>query len=205
MSNDFEDIERENSDNNDMTIEDFAYALENHIIELDDFEGEEQDSDKPKRGRPVEYNEKFHPMIARILAKEGKTQNEIRVEMGIAESTLYLWKLKYPDFSEALSRGADISNERVKTSLYERANGYEWEEEQAIKVKCGKDREKVIVVKVRRRAPPDTPAAKLWLCNRDRENWSDDKNVNVSGSLDGTITTMTHEQKLARLKELTGK
>ena len=204
MTNDFEDIERENSENDDITIEDFAYALENHIIELDDFEGEEQDDNNGKRlGRPTEYNEKFHPMLARILANEGKTQNEIRVELGIAESTLYLWKKKFPDFSEALKRGADVSNTRVATSLYERANGFEWEEEQAVKVKCGKDKEKVVVVKVRRKAPPDTGAAKLWLCNRDRENWSDDKNVNLSGMVE--TASLTPDERKARIAELENK
>lgn len=48
--------------------------------------------------------------------------------MGISTSTLYGWKKKYSEFSEALKRGKEIIDREVENALLKRALGYEYEE-----------------------------------------------------------------------------
>ena len=43
---------------------------------------------------------------------------------GIAESTLTEYKKKFPEFSDTIKRGKEISDKRVEKALFERATGY---------------------------------------------------------------------------------
>lgn len=55
-------------------------------------------------GRPPSYNAKFHPNMARILASQGLSDEDIAREIGIAVSTYYKWKKEKPAFSEAIKK-----------------------------------------------------------------------------------------------------
>ena len=117
-------------------------------------------------------------------AAAGLVNDQIAQKMGIAASTLYDWINKYPEISEALKRQKVLPNENVINSLYQNATGYEYEEEQAFKVKIIeyspitkqkiREEEKIEVVKVKRYHPAETTAALIWLKNRDSENWASD-------------------------------
>jgi hypothetical protein len=63
---------------------------------------------------------------------------------------------------------------RVERSLYERANGYNYD---AVKVFMPAGSKQPIVVHYTEHCPPDVGAAFIWLKNRDPDNWRDTQNV----------------------------
>lgn len=131
-------------------------------------------------GRPTKYDPSY-PGEAFAQCLTGATDEELAAHFGIAKSTLYEWKNEYPEFSDAIKRGKSPADGNVAGALYQRATGAEWVEEQAIKCKRveyenGKkvlEEERVEVVEVTRRAPPDTTAAIFWMKNRVSAHWRD--------------------------------
>lgn len=119
-------------------------------------------------GRPTEYRDEYVERVAN-LALNGATDAEIADDLGVSISTLYNWRAKHPEFLSALKYGKSQSNERVERSLYLRAVGYEHD---AVKVSFDKDGQP-IYAPYRAFVPPDPGAMKLWLLNRDPENWKE--------------------------------
>jgi hypothetical protein len=121
--------------------------------------------DPQGRGRPTKYTPFFARQAAK-LARRGLTRFEIAELLEIDRVTLWRWEVAYPDFCNALRAQANVANDRVKRSLYERAVGYSFESE---KIFCNKDGiQRTDCVE---HVPPDVKAIELWLCNRDKENW----------------------------------
>lgn len=121
-------------------------------------------------------------MLAFEACLLGATDEELAEYFSIHVATLYEWKNRYPEFAEAIKSGKRPADQSVATALHGRATGAEWKEEQAIKVKrveyseSGKrilEEERVEIVEVTRRAPPDTTAAIFWLKNRRATDWRD--------------------------------
>ena len=61
-------------------------------------------------------------------ARDGLIDTEIAQMMEINPDTLYNWKKKFPQISEALKKGKDVIDRQVENSLLRRALGYEYEE-----------------------------------------------------------------------------
>lgn len=137
---------------------------------------------KRGRGRPTAYREEMVDQAYR-LALLMLTDEEIASYLQVDIATLYRWKVEHPDFREAITRGKELADTEVVSALRERALGYEWTEEQAVKVKRSQHEEEVEVVEVRRRVPPDTPAGIFWLTNRQRGKWRQKQDVEHSGTL----------------------
>ena len=62
-------------------------------------------------------------------ARDGLTDEQIAARIGITTSTLYDWKNKYSEFSEALKRGKEVVDIEVENALLKRALGYDYTEE----------------------------------------------------------------------------
>ncbi len=135
-----------------------------------------------KDGRPSTYASDYVEQAAKLCAL-GATDDEMADFFGVHRSTLYRWKLEHPDFCDAIKAGKAIADDRVERSLYQKATGFDYTEEQAIKVKVGQHEEKVEIVEVRRHAPADTTAAIFWMKNRKPEDWRDKTEVQVTHSL----------------------
>ena len=67
-----------------------------------------------------------------------------------------------------------VSDAKVIRSLYERATGYEYEEEKKI-IEYDKDGnvKPVKIEKTKKHVPPDVTAQIFWLKNRLRDRWQD--------------------------------
>jgi hypothetical protein len=121
-------------------------------------------------GRESDYSDEY-ARIAYNLCLLGATDADLSFSFEVSERTINTWKKKHPDFLQSITRAKEIADSEVARSLLERAKGFEWTEEVAIKVKAGKDQERVEVVTVKRMVPPDTQACVVWLTNRQRRNW----------------------------------
>lgn len=64
-------------------------------------------------------------------ARDGLTDEQIAHNIGIRRPTLYDWKNKYPDISDALKRGKEVIDRQVENALLKRAKGYEYTERTA--------------------------------------------------------------------------
>lgn len=131
-------------------------------------------------GRPTKYKEEYNIQAYRLCLL-GATDSKLAEFFEIAESTLYEWKLEYPDFSESIKKGKVIADAEIAEGLYNRAKGAKIKVQQAIKLKQvnydqGKrlsERETVEVVDLIQEVPPDTAAGIFWLKNRNPEMWRD--------------------------------
>jgi hypothetical protein len=107
----------------------------------------------------------------RKMALLGWTDKQQAEHLGVSDRTFANWKNEFPELVEVL-RNKDIPDANVVNALYESAIGAEWEEEQAIKVKVSQHVERVEIVKVKRKAPPNALAGMYWLNNRRKLEWS---------------------------------
>lgn len=61
-------------------------------------------------------------------ARDGLTDEQIAHNIGINRTTLYAWKAKYTDFSDALKRGKEVVDILVENALLKSAMGYKFDE-----------------------------------------------------------------------------
>lgn len=100
-------------------------------------------------------------------ARDGLTDEQIANNMGVRRETLYDWKKKHPNISNALKKGKEVVDIQVENALLKRALGYEYTEEKVeISEKDGKK-----VVQTVKHVAPDTTAQIFWLKNRRPEKW----------------------------------
>lgn len=108
-------------------------------------------------------------------ARDGLTDEQISSNMGITTSTLYVWKNKYSEISEALKRGKEVIDRQVENALLKRALGYKYYE---VTIEDG-----VETKRVTKEVVPDTTAQIFWLKNRKPDVWRDKKDVGLAGEL----------------------
>lgn len=161
-----------------------------------------------KGGRKSKYNDIDLDEVE-SWAKEGLTDYEIAKRLGIGVSTLYEWKNKFPEFSEALKRAKKQADFRVEDSLNKRANGYKYNEvtKERIKLYDGEGnvvgQELVTTKVVTKEVKPDTTAQIFWLKNRKPDVWRDTKNIEAN--INDKRDNMTEQEKKDRLQELRAK
>ena len=111
-------------------------------------------------------------------ARDGLIDEQIAENMGIVPSTLYEWKKKYPNISEALKKGKEVVDRQVENALLKRALGYKYEE---IKTEETEEGKKVTVTI--KEVVPDTTAQIFWLKNRKPDQWRDKQQIEHSGEI----------------------
>lgn len=125
---------------------------------------------KPKRkvGRPTDYKKEYAALATKFCLL-GATDAQLAEFFEVEESTINNWKLKHPEFLEAIKDGKERADAEIAHSLYHRAKGYEHDAEE-IKVVSGggNSGSHVERVAVRKIYPPDTKAITMWLTNRRR-------------------------------------
>lgn len=109
-------------------------------------------------------------------ARDGLTDEQIAHNIGIVPATLYVWKNRYPEISEALKRGKEVIDRQVENALLKRALGYKYDE---VTYECGAETKRVT-----KEVQPDTTAQIFWLKNRKPIEWRDRQEIEHSGSID---------------------
>lgn len=134
--------------------------------------------------RPSKYDPVITPVLARALAREGHTDEEIaeRLDPPVGVATLNRWKKTYPDFSEALKQGKSVVDAQVEDSLLRRALGFTTTETrlEAKSDEFGRPLRGGRVIKTTREVPPDSTAAIFWLKNRKPGQWRDKQDIAVA-------------------------
>lgn len=102
-------------------------------------------------------------------ARDGLTDEQLAEKMGIGARTLYDWKLKYPQISQALKKGKEVVDIQVENALLKRALGYEFQEERVER----SSKDGVKVVQTIKHIPGDTTAQIFWLKNRRPDRYRD--------------------------------
>jgi len=115
-------------------------------------------------------------------ARDGLIDEQIAENAGITPSTLYEWKKKYPDISEALKKGKEVVDIQVENALLKRALGYSYKE---VKKEETADGDKVTVTV--KEVVPDTTAQIFWLKNRRPDRWRDKQDIEHSGQIGGVM------------------
>lgn len=128
-------------------------------------------------GRPTLYRDEYPEQAYKLCLLMGATDADMADFFEVSQSTLNLWKIEHPKFSESIKKGKATADMHLASKLFNKAEGAEWEEEQAIKVKISQYEEKIEVVKIKRAAPPDTTALIFWLKNRQPKQWRDRQEV----------------------------
>lgn len=115
-------------------------------------------------------------------AKDGLSNEQIAFNIGISPSTLYEWKKKYPEISEAMRVNKEIADRHVENAHYRNATGYDYYEEVAATEKVviydsngkrKKETVKPVTLRLLRHKPAETTAQINWLKNRKPGEWSE--------------------------------
>lgn len=124
------------------------------------------------RGKYQEWLEDDNLIKIAAWARDGLTEEQIAKNMGIAYSTLKVWKDKYSAISAALKRGKEVVDFEVENALYKNAmGGYIEEEKTYISEVNGVVTKRKEIYK--RYIKPDTTAQIFWLKNRKPDKWRD--------------------------------
>lgn len=115
-------------------------------------------------------------------ARDGLTDEQIADNMGISTSTLYYWKNKYSEISEALKKGKEIVDIQVENALLKRALGYSYSE-----VTTEKDGNKIKQKITKKQVIPDTTAQIFWLKNRRPDKWRDKPPIDDSNATEAEL------------------
>lgn len=108
-------------------------------------------------------------------ARDGLTDEQIAENMEISPSTLYEWKKKYSEISEALKKGKEVVDRQVENALLKSALGFHYTEEMVTN--------KGEVVQVKKYEKPNVTAQIFWLKNRKPDVWRDKRETELSGGL----------------------
>jgi transposase-like protein len=141
-------------------------------------------------GRPSKYRPEFAEQAYKLCLLMGATDADLAAFFEVHENTILAWKAAHLAFKDALALGKTQADMHLASKLYNRAEGAQWIEEQAFKVKReifddnGKKiatQEEIVTVPVKRGAAPDTTALIFWLKNRDPKRWRDRHELQHTG------------------------
>lgn len=108
-------------------------------------------------------------------ARDGLTDAQVAQNMGISPSTLYEWKKKHLEITEALKKGKEVVDIQVENALLKRALGYKYHEvtqERVVDRDTGTEEIKTTKI-VTKEVVPDVGAQAIWLKNRRPDKWRD--------------------------------
>jgi hypothetical protein len=143
--------------------------------------------EKKPEGRPTKYLNAYNGQVFKLCLL-GATDKEIADFFEVSESTMNLWKIEYPEFSESIKEGKAKADYTIAESLFNRAKGSVVKKQQAFKVRKYNEaidrlEDDVEVVDLEEQLPPDTTAIIFWLKNRKSREWRDKQEIEHSGNI----------------------
>ena len=138
------------------------------------------------KGKYTQWLQPDNLLRLQAWTRDGATDAEIASYIGISRDTLYSWKKKYPDFSDALKRGKEVIDIEVENALLKRALGYEYNEvtKEMTYAPNGEPLGLTVTKVVTKRERPDVTAQIFWLKNRRPDLWRDVKNVDMQAKIE---------------------
>lgn len=124
-------------------------------------------------GRPSSYKPEFVDQALK-LSLLGARDQDLADFFEVNVDSIYEWKKKHPEFSEALKNGKAKADAEIAKSLYQRALGYEVEEKEDIMYKGAKH----TLTKIKH-IPPDVTSMIFWLKNRRPADWRDKQEIEL--------------------------
>lgn len=106
----------------------------------------------------------------------GATDEDLAQFFEVCRATISNWKNDHPSFAKALKKGKDIADAEVADSLHKRAIGYSHDD-----VHISSYQGVITTTKIKKHYPPDTEAGKFWLKNRQKENFRDKQDHELTG------------------------
>lgn len=113
------------------------------------------------------------PLVAAVIGRLGGTQPDLAEAFSVDLTTIERWLTKGDEFYGAVKLARGSLDDDVERSLYERAMGYEHDDEAIFH---NKDTG-VVRAETRKKYAPDTVAAIFWLKNRRPERWRDRREI----------------------------
>ncbi len=130
-------------------------------------------------GQPTKFNDDVAERAIQFALK-GCTESGIAALCGIGYSTFCEWKVRHPEFGEAIKAAKEKSDEEVVEVLRKKAMGL-----------CTTEKEVVLrgkKVKLHDVLPPSDTALIFWLKNRKPKDFRDQQHTAMSGKVDGPAT-----------------
>ena len=125
---------------------------------------------KLKNGTPNKYFSNVEPYLDEISRMAlNMTEEQIAKELGVAPSSFRSYKHKYPALVDALKKGRRQLVMELKSTLIQKAKGYNYEERKKVFENGELVREEVYT----KAALPDTGSIHLLLKNLDPEHWAE--------------------------------
>lgn len=115
-------------------------------------------------------------------ARRGLTDEQLAHNMNIGVRTLYEWKEKHPQISQALKSGREVADIMVENALFKRAIGYD-NEETTIESEEKNGKKHTHIKKVKRHIPGDVTAQIFWLKNRRPDDWRDKRETLIKNTV----------------------
>lgn len=144
-----------------------------------------KEQEREGSGRPTSYKPEY-VQIARKMCSMGANDADLADAFNVTVSTIWRWSTANPEFCSALKIDKGEYDERVKRSLAQRALGYSYD---AVKIFMPAGAEQPVYAKYREHVPPDPGAAKIWLANRQPDEWRERREITIN----------PHEDWLARI------
>lgn len=139
---------------------------------------------KTQVGRPSRYRDEYAEQ-SRKLCRLGATDKEVADFFAVDVATVGRWKLKHPEFREALKAGKSQADAEVADRLYMRACGYSHPDTKFATFEGEITDSKEFI----KHYPPDTIACIFWLKNRRPDLWRDKVGLEHTGPNGGPIQT----------------
>ena len=159
-------------------------------------------------GRPPIYDEIRHPMLARALARQGMIEDEIAVALNIGRATISRWKLKHPEFRDAMRQGKDPINREVEGELL--TNCRTRQVVKTIEETRPDPNDPKKTIKIKRIESHEeagkVTAQKFFLINREPRNWRNQQDVYINDDRDlETIPDEQLDKDIDRYGKIVGK
>lgn len=130
--------------------------------------------------RPNNYEKKVKPYLSKIEQMAlVMTEEQISETLGIGYSTWCRYKKNFGELRGALKRGRKDLVLELKSTLIQKAKGFNYIETKTVK-ELDEEAGDLVIVRSEeniKRALPDVAAINLLLKNYDKENWANDPQV----------------------------